>query len=182
MLFQVRPQLLQVTDVSGAGVFSPASISTSGQAPMSNHSPETAHSHHDDTAHQCWRETLTGSVFVKQSCPHGQAQLLPTRGLPTCLCLAGSQGWGPAPRLLFHHVPEPGLWLSTDHRRPSSTPMGEHGHSTTMPSRFASSSVLSSFLISSSFFLLEGMCHPSSQPVPLAFCYLITVLITYLPG
>lgn len=38
------------------------------------------------------------------------------------------------------------------------------------------------FWISFSFFLLEGMCHTSSQTVPLAFCRLITLLIIYLSG
>lgn len=137
MLFQICPQPLQQTDVSGTGVLSPASVSTSGQAPVSNRSSETGclPAGTTMTLHTSAGGRLTGSVFVKQSCPLGQAQLLPRTGLLTRLCLASSQGWGQAPRLHLHRVPEPGLWMSTDHLRPSPAPMGGHGHSTTLPPR-----------------------------------------------
>lgn len=84
MLFQVHPQHLQQTDVSGTGVFSPASISTSVPAPLPNHSSEISCSSMalDDTAHWCWREILTASVLVKQLCPFVQVQLLLARGFP----------------------------------------------------------------------------------------------------
>lgn len=120
--------------------------------------------------------------LCKAELPPWASPIHPDRGLPTCLCLAGSQGWEWALRLLLHRVAEPGLLVHS----PSQTV--SHSYGTRQPQYHIASKDKICFifspvqLISFSFFLLEGTCCTSSQMVPLALCYLITVLITYLPG